>query len=250
MSENKLTEINYWQKLTDLMGESFVQYVRTKGQLENDLLIANNYYQKLIALKNYYESNKKEILDTFYKSRFLWFITYPTDWKALFTEIEFLAWCSIREKGRIVLYPQFPVENYFIDFANPGLKIGLELDGKDFHDKEKDRQRDLNLKSKGWTIYRISGREMCRTNYTTITELDYNEISEREIQEKLSYWLLKTGDGVIHAIKQIYFDNHPEIQTDDEDFSSDSDYEDLEWQNVENIYQDLCRKTLENHIFL
>lgn len=209
MSQNELTEIDYWKKLSDLMGESFVQYVRTNGQLENDLLIASNYYQKLIAVKTYYESNKKEIIETFFKSRFSWFTSYPTDWKKLFTEIEFQAWCSIREKGRIVLYPQFPVDKYFLDFANPGLKIGLELDGKDFHDEEKDRQRDLNLKSLGWTIYRISGKEMCRTNYTTIGEIDYKEMSEQEIYEKISYWLLETGDGVIQAIKQIYFDNYP-----------------------------------------
>jgi very-short-patch-repair endonuclease len=236
MEENELTEVDYWKKLTELMGESFVQYVKTNGQLKDDLDNAKNYYQKLISLKTYYESNLTEILQTYYESKHLWFIVYPTDWSKLFTEIEFQAWCAIREKGRIVLYPQFPVDNYFIDFANPGLKIGLELDGKDFHDKEKDKQRDLNLKQQGWTIYRISGKEMYRTNYTTIGEIDYNEMSEQEIHNKLSYWLLETGDGVIQAIKEIYFENRFDIE-----------YEDEEWEAILSNYKTLCERTLDDH---
>jgi very-short-patch-repair endonuclease len=236
VKEERLTEADYWKKLEELVGKSFVQFVKTNGQLENDLDKAKNYYQKLISLKTYYENNQTEILETYHTSKYFWFTVYPTDWSKLFTEIEFQAWCAIREKGRIVLYPQYPVDNYFLDFGNPGLKIGLELDGKKFHDKEKDKYRDFVLKTLGWTIFRISGKEMYRTNYTSIEELDYQEMSEQDIYEKLSYWLLETGDGVIQAIKEIYFESQNEVE-----------YEDEEWDFVESTYRRLCQETLDKH---
>ena len=51
----------------------------------------------------------------------------------------------------IVLYPQYPVGNCIVDFGNPVLKIGLGLDGAEYHDSVKDYKRDLGLKREyGW----------------------------------------------------------------------------------------------------
>lgn len=67
-------------------------------------------------------------------------------------------WSEIRCYG-LPFYPQFPVLNYFIDFADPLEKIGIEVDWKEFHqDKEKDRKRQLELEAQWWRIFRISGR--------------------------------------------------------------------------------------------
>ncbi len=57
----------------------------------------------------------------------------------------------------MVLYPQYPVEGYFADFANPHFKLIVELDGKNYHNKEKDEARDRILRNKGWTTYRLPG---------------------------------------------------------------------------------------------
>ena len=75
---------------------------------------------------------------------------YFIDWLLDFSPIEEIAWNSIRSRG-VPLYPQFSLFNYFIDFANPVLKIGLEMDGKEFHDTEKDRERDTKL-AEYWPI--------------------------------------------------------------------------------------------------
>lgn len=99
MEYNKPAETDYWEKLTELMGESFVQYVRTRGQLHEDLGHAKNYYEKLISLRKYYESNMAEIMNTYSESKYYWASLYPTDWSKLFTEIEFQAWSVIRYKG-------------------------------------------------------------------------------------------------------------------------------------------------------
>jgi len=114
---------------------------------------------------------------------------YFMDWIGIFTPIEKVAWDIIRYYG-IPVYPQFPVLNYFIDFANPNYKIGIELDGKDFHDKDKDIIRDNKLCDSGWRIFRISGSEMMRQREVGTTE-----------------WRMNTGDGVLSAINIFYFKN-------------------------------------------
>jgi len=81
--------------------------------------------------------------------------------------------------GGIVLYPQFPIFNSFIDFANPYLKIGLELDGKDYHNLDKDYETDKKLSRFGWKIFRVTGKE-ANTDYLTNIELDDRGITGLE----------------------------------------------------------------------
>lgn len=78
------------------------------------------------------------------------------------TPIEYWLWHDIRECD-CVLYPQYPVGKFFLDFANPKAKVGIECDGAAYHqDKAKDAARDKVLEDMCWTIYRISGSD-CRT---------------------------------------------------------------------------------------
>ena len=50
----------------------------------------------------------------------------------------------------------------YIDFALPEKKIGIELDGYEFHSDpgtfHEDRERELDLQMLGWTLFRFSGR--------------------------------------------------------------------------------------------
>lgn len=78
-----------------------------------------------------------------------------------FTPIESWLWSDIRQCGA-VLWPQYPVMNFFVDFANPVAKVAIECDGAAYHtDKAKDDARDKRLTDAGWTVYRISGKH-CR----------------------------------------------------------------------------------------
>jgi very-short-patch-repair endonuclease len=80
------------------------------------------------------------------------------------TPIEENFWADCREAD-LILYPQYPACGYFIDFANPVAKVGIECDGKAFHvDKERDEYRQGVLERAGWSIFRISGRE-CNENW-------------------------------------------------------------------------------------
>ena len=77
------------------------------------------------------------------------------------TPIERWFWSDIRACDA-VLYPQYPVLDFFVDFANPKAKVAIECDGAAYHtDKEKDAARDMRLRAIGWTVHRISGAH-CR----------------------------------------------------------------------------------------
>lgn len=81
---------------------------------------------------------------------------YIVDWSLIFTPIEFDAWYSIRSGGHR-MYPQFPVGRYFADFADPWARVIVECDGKEWHDKERDKRRDRDLARAGWWVHRIEG---------------------------------------------------------------------------------------------
>ena len=53
---------------------------------------------------------------------------------------------------------EMPVGKWFIDFAFTEYKIALEIDGKQHERmdrKEKDKEKDLTLINRGWTVFRI-----------------------------------------------------------------------------------------------
>jgi very-short-patch-repair endonuclease len=78
------------------------------------------------------------------------------------TPIEEWLWHDIRHHDA-VLYPQYPVGRFFVDFANPKAKVAIECDGAAYHqDKAKDAARDLWMQERGWSVYRITGSD-CRT---------------------------------------------------------------------------------------
>jgi hypothetical protein len=89
------------------------------------------------------------------------------DWDQGFihmTPIEDALWEHVRACDA-VLYPQFPVGRFFVDFANPVAKVAIECDGAAYHqDIEKDAMRDAQLQALGWTVYRLRGRDCVRND--------------------------------------------------------------------------------------
>lgn len=164
-----------------------------------------NYFKTLQRLKEYYLDAYNSIMAHHEKGSLSHYRVYPCDWSTIHTPIEFAAWSSIRAKGRTPLYPQFPVDRYFVDFANPYYRIGVELDGKEWHNADKDRERDTHLAQLGWKIFRITGAEMYRTDYEWHGDLftDWNTYDEDF--QKMRHWLMNTGDGVIEAVRFQYF---------------------------------------------
>lgn len=128
---------------------------------------------------------------------------YILDWD--FTPIEYLAWQDIRGLG-LPLYPQFPALQYFIDFADPVLQIGIELDGKEFHDKARDLRRDEALWEQGWRIFRIPGREALPAPCDPFDHLDETELSNSDaIYRARAQWGDRWSEGFFWALGALYY---------------------------------------------
>lgn len=134
-----------------------------------------------------------------------WVSPYCTsiDWIKIFTPIEYDTWNAIRGVGKCPLYPQYPVANYFLDFGNPFLKVGVECDGRDFHmDKKKDNDRDYKLRKLGWKIYRISGSDIWR-----VPPVEYYELAHQLPKDRkrlLEEFYDSTIEGLIKALSIFY----------------------------------------------
>jgi very-short-patch-repair endonuclease len=135
---------------------------------------------------------------------------YPLDWLLTFSHIEFSAWQDIRQNPNVALYPEYPVGQYFIDFANPALMVGVELDGKDYHGAEKDWRRDIELLRMGWLIFRVPGTEAWKAEETPEEWQQRMRYEEREVDSnglhyaKLRYYM-ESSEGFIRALGVVLF---------------------------------------------
>lgn len=75
----------------------------------------------------------------------------------------------------IDLCPQFWVDSYRIDFAYPMNRIGIEVDGHEFHktkeQRSRDAKRDRDLTAAGWKIIRFTGSEIWNDPWGTAQEV-------------------------------------------------------------------------------
>lgn len=113
------------------------------------------------------------------------------------TPIEKMAFNACVSEG-LALYPEVPVGGFFVDLGNPRWKVGLELDGLEFHqDWVADSKRDAVLWSEhGWKIFRCTGRR-CNVVYQR------PEISDTK---KMVEWFHNTVDGLIYAMRVVVLD--------------------------------------------
>jgi very-short-patch-repair endonuclease len=168
-----------------------LQLLLTRTMIKNK----ENYFKILRQIKSNYERN--------WRPRSCPYDFINMDIRALLTPIEYNVWCDIRYIG-VPFYPQWPVGKYFIDFADPIKKIGIEVDGK-IHNKEKTKMNDgirtSYLSENGWCIYRIPGWKTYKKYEDFFNdEQDYN-LSESERDEKLDEYYKESSEGFIRKLK-------------------------------------------------
>ena len=134
--------------------------------------------------------------------------TDPSAFAELFrmTPIESAVWERIRE-ARAVFYPQYPVDKFFADFANPVAQVAVGCDGLEFHlDKASDAQRNTRFHEMGWTVYRIPG-PLCISEYNLL-----DEATEDGMQDPFTLRLIRAIAGQHGLIRG----NHPPGPIDEE----------------------------------
>lgn len=122
------------------------------------------------------------------------------------TPIEEIAWFWIRGLG-VPMYMQIPVAGVFVDFGDPRLKIGLELDGKAYHDAAVDEVRDRRLWQLGWRIYRVPGRETMPPPESYLSG-DFDGLYEPRSgpwYDALYEWATGWCEGVVWALNVMYY---------------------------------------------
>jgi Protein of unknown function (DUF559) len=102
------------------------------------------------------------------------------------------------------LYPPYPILNYFVDFGDPWQRIGIEADGRSYHDEGKDVRRNEELFELGWKVFRIPAVRT-RPGYLGLDD-EFRELDEQAQRARLSRWLLETSEGVIRALKALYYE--------------------------------------------
>ena len=100
----------------------------------------------------------------------------------------------------VVIAPQYQIEKHRVDFAifingvaNEEIKIVVECDGHEFHEKTKeqaarDKKRDRDLQIAGWKVLRFSGSEIWRDHEAcaeTVESLAVNEIEAQLVRRGL-----------------------------------------------------------------
>lgn len=130
---------------------------------------------------------------------------YFIDWSPMFTPIESYAWQDIRGQS-LPLYPQFPVDGVFIDFADPYFKIGIELDGKGYHDHKKDLLRDSKLCLAGWRIFRIPGKNSLPSHTGSSPIGNQAEFTDsNSYSHALIDWGCRWSEGFFWALSKYYY---------------------------------------------
>lgn len=161
------------------------------------------------GIRNHYKTELPKMMAEYKATGRMDFDPYALDFVPDATPIEHQTWVAIRSYA-LPFYPQIPVLNYFIDFANPFLKIAIECDGKQWHDKEKDAKRDARLQNIGWTVYRIPGHECNRVMAEPWEKFHEMAESGDDVTDEFRYqyseeWFMNTSDGVVLAIGMEHF---------------------------------------------
>lgn len=186
--------------LSDLdFSEEIWKKVENQDKLKNNFEKLSKITDKWGIIRQVYMENISDIMAACTKNKNIGIDPYFIDWADYLTPIQNIAWTEIRSSNT-VFYPQFPLFNNFIDFANPYLKIGIELDVKESYDPIADKERNHVFAEYGWKIFRITEAE-CFATYKSFDEIE--ETDNRE--EEIGNWMLNTCSGVIHAISQVYF---------------------------------------------
>lgn len=157
---------------------------------------AKGWADRLTAIKALYEPLTLEQLDELDP----WIFQFD----ATLTPIERALLEDFRSAG-IVMFQQYPVGPYFLDFADPFKRIGVEADGRQFHDASRDRLRDQRLWDEfGWRVYRVSGAE-CKRRRACPQADPEDEQAAPEDHRRAGEFYARTSEGLVDALQYVHY---------------------------------------------
>lgn len=163
--------------------------------------------QRWVVIREYYQYCKPKIMAN--RRNGGGWSPYHLPFYKHFTPIETNIFNVIRCVG-LPFVCQYPVGKYFIDFADPYLKVAIECDGKQHRYRvELDNIRDKFLSSEGWNIFRIEGRHTFRTLANVVRELglpeEYEVMEIHDIKYSCMNYIDQLTLSDYDRIKELYF---------------------------------------------
>ncbi len=126
------------------------------------------------------------------------------EFDATLTPIERDVQEDLRAAG-LSMFQQYPVGPYFLDFADPVKRIGIEADGKAFHDANRDRVRDQRLWDEfGWRVYRVSGAE-CKRQRVCPEYDPSDDWAGADEHCRADEFYAHTSGGLVDALQFFYY---------------------------------------------
>lgn len=127
-------------------------------------------------------------------------------WAVAMTPIERYVWEEIKAIG-LPMLPQYPIGRFFADFADNRKKIIIECDGKAYHDKRLDAQRDAEMGSKGWRVFRLPGADCYRMLDNPYERIAWEQIDPcSPLAAEIIYeWMTSTAEGFVDALARVYY---------------------------------------------
>jgi len=108
-----------------------------------------------------------------------------SDIQQLLSGPEYNMWRDLRVWGRgLRFYPEFPIANDVVDFADPKKRIVIEVDSR-LHNSDKDAAKDKRLEQQGYRVIRINAKytkrdiEELRDQIETLRDYNKHEDADR-----------------------------------------------------------------------
>jgi len=120
----------------------------------------------------------------------------------LFSGPESKMWQDIRTWGRYLhFYPEYPIGDDYVDFAEPHKKIVIEVDSG-LHDAAKDTAKDKRLKKAGYRIIRINKKYTEKDLEHILGAIEATtQAGKHEIAHRLKSDLPKNSEVIIKRLR-------------------------------------------------
>lgn len=108
-------------------------------------------------------------------------------------DAEAILWSELRNR-RLHNYKfvrEFPIENYFADFACRRKKLVVEIDGSQHADRMHDNKRDTWLNEQGWNVLRFTNMLVLKQKavvLNTIVEVLEKRLRQKEESIEWRFW--------------------------------------------------------------
>lgn len=135
---------------------------------------------------------------------------YLEDWRETLNEIEFKFYSDIKSIG-VFLYPYYPVNKIFADFANPFEQIAVIIRYKK-SDENTIREKSSYLKKCGWIVYIMeskavtySAEDLFKRKYPNST-MNLTELEPDDFLNFVNRYSTINSECLLYSIKAKHFE--------------------------------------------